>query len=106
MTERKSEHIDLIDLLGALANANRLKILSLIIDGELCVSAINAHVDLSEAALSHRLAKLRKLRLIESRRQGTTIYYPCRSQKVRSVFRTLDEICSGLIFGAAISPGT
>ncbi|BCH23577.1 transcriptional regulator [Mesorhizobium sp. L-8-10] len=79
----------LLDLLG---NDKRLTIVSYLVEGEMSVGAIAEKVELSQSALSQHLAKLRKLDLVQTRRDRQMIYYSCRSEAVRSLLATLDEI--------------
>lgn len=63
------------DMLKALANPNRLMLLCMLVDGERCVSDLNQEVWLSQSALSQHLARLRQEGMVETRREGQTIYY-------------------------------
>lgn len=63
------------DLLKALANSYRLRILCALAEGELSVNALNAQIPLSQSALSQHLAVLRKDGLVATRRASQTIYY-------------------------------
>jgi DNA-binding transcriptional ArsR family regulator len=63
------------DLLKALANPNRLMLLCMLVEGERCVSDLNQELWLSQSALSQHLARLRQEGLVETRREGQTIYY-------------------------------
>ena len=67
--------------LSAMAEDNRLKILCLLRQGELCVCEIWQHLGLPQNLTSHHLAVLKKLKLITSRREGLRIYY-CANKKV------------------------
>lgn len=61
--------------LSALANAKRIHILSILVEGEQSVGALASLVGLSQSALSQHLAKMRAISLVETRRDGQTIYY-------------------------------
>jgi DNA-binding transcriptional ArsR family regulator len=50
---------------------------------------------LSQSALSQHLAKLRGEELVQTRRVRQTIFYSCRSEQVREVLSTLDELFGG-----------
>lgn len=79
-------------LLALLGNDKRLAIISHIIDNEMSVGEIAAKVSLSQSALSQHLAKLRSLDLVETRRDRQMIFYCCRSDVVRTLLATLDEL--------------
>jgi DNA-binding transcriptional ArsR family regulator len=79
-------------LLKTLANDQRLRVLCLLIGGELSVSQINARIDLSQSALSQHLAKLREEGLVATRRDAQTIYYSLVPGPVEDIIRTLHGI--------------
>jgi DNA-binding transcriptional ArsR family regulator len=59
-----------------LAGETRLKIISLLADcGELCVCDLASVLEMTPAAVSQHLSRLRSGRLVQSRRDGMTIYY-------------------------------
>lgn len=70
------EHADEAStLLKALANPQRLRLLCLLVAGELSVGELNRGVDLSQSALSQHLSRLRSEGLVSTRREAQTIYY-------------------------------
>lgn len=78
--------------LAVLGNGKRLAILCLLVNGEMSVGTIAEKVQLSQSALSQHLAKLRGEQLVATRRVRQTIFYSCRSEEVREVLATLDEL--------------
>ena len=60
---------------SALADPTRLRILSLLGDGEICVCHIHASLDVPQPTASRHLAYLRKAGLVEARRDGTWMHY-------------------------------
>lgn len=79
-------------LLTLLGNDKRLTIISHLVNGEMSVGAIAEKVELSQSALSQHLAKLRRLGLVQTRRDRQLIYYSCESEAVRSLLATLEGI--------------
>jgi DNA-binding transcriptional ArsR family regulator len=64
-----------------LGGETRLKILVLLDRaGELCVCDLAKVLEMTPAAISQHLSRLRSGRLVESRRDGMTIYYRISSQ--------------------------
>lgn len=64
------------DDFAVLACESRLKILSLLeCAGELCVCDLATILQISPAAVSQHLRRLRHARLVQLRRDGTTTYY-------------------------------
>jgi ArsR family transcriptional regulator len=62
-------------LFKALSDETRLRILSLLTAGELCVCDLMAVLDLPQSTVSRHLAYLRNTGLVEDRRQGVWMYY-------------------------------
>jgi len=60
---------------AALADPTRLRILSLLGDGEICVCHLHASLDVPQPTASRHLAYLRKSGLVESRREGIWMHY-------------------------------
>ncbi|MCR4268533.1 metalloregulator ArsR/SmtB family transcription factor [Nitratireductor sp. ZSWI3] len=80
---------DASELLTAMANQNRLMILCHLLEGEASVSALADAVGMSQSALSQQLAKLRALRLVDTRREGQQIHYRLAASEVERVLETL-----------------
>jgi ArsR family transcriptional regulator len=59
----------------ALADATRLRILGLLLTGEVCVCHIHESLRIPQPKASRHLAYLRKAGLVEARRQGLWMYY-------------------------------
>ncbi len=66
----------LADHYSLLAGETRLKIITLLTgSGELCVCDLASVLEMTPAAVSQHLSRLRSGRLVQSRRDGMTIYY-------------------------------
>lgn len=61
--------------LKSLSNEHRLLILCQLGEGELQVSQLQARMSLTQSALSQHLARLREDGLVQTRREGTAIFY-------------------------------
>lgn len=79
------------ELLKTLGNPQRLRILCLLVEGELSVGEINAQVPLSQSALSQHLAVLREQALVETRREAQTIFYTVADGPARALLATLHD---------------
>jgi DNA-binding transcriptional ArsR family regulator len=80
------EQVDLaVEVLRMLADATRLRLLWALLDGELPVNELAAAVDKPPAAVSQHLAKLRMARVVQTRRQGTSVYYRVENEHVRQL---------------------
>src|SRR2546426_3504019 len=62
-------------LFKALADATRLRILGLLLTGEVCVCHIHQSLKISQPKASRHLAYLRRCGLVETRRDGLWIHY-------------------------------
>ena len=86
-------------LLSLLANGKRLTIVEHLLDNEMSVGAIAEKVDLSQSALSQHLARLRRDRLVRTRRAAQTIYYALDGADARAMLNTLHQLycrdCTG-----------
>jgi ArsR family transcriptional regulator, virulence genes transcriptional regulator len=80
------------DLLKALSNPQRLRVMCLLIDGEKTVGELNAAVELSQSALSQHLAVLRDGGLVQTRREAQNVYYSVAEGPVHRIIETLHDI--------------
>lgn len=78
--------------LAAMANPKRLLVMCTLLNGERSVGDLAEIVDLTPAALSQHLGKMRALRLVSTRRDGQTIYYSLASKEVQAVLETLYKV--------------
>src|SRR5258705_13007447 len=67
---------DMERLFKALADATRLRILGLLLTGEVCVCHIHESLKIPQPKASRHLAYLRSAGLVETRRDGLWIHYP------------------------------
>ena len=63
------------EVLEAISDPNRRKILDLLKQNEMSVGEIHEHLDISGASLSHHLNKLKSADLVLATRRGQSIYY-------------------------------
>jgi len=75
-----------------LANPSRLIILCLLTQGELCVTDIQKHLDISQTALSQHLARLRAEGLVTYRRDHRTLYYRLHNPDIAPIVGALYKI--------------
>ena len=74
-----------------LGDSNRLRILSLLAQQELCVCDLASMLDMSESAVSHQLRTLRSLRLVSYQKQGRRVYYKLLDHHVLDLYRSVAE---------------
>jgi DNA-binding transcriptional ArsR family regulator len=80
------------ELLKALSHEDRLLILCLLTEGERSVSELEEIMDMRQGAVSQQLARLRFDRLVNTRRDGRTIYYSLAGKEVSSVIENLYDL--------------
>ena len=78
-------------LLKALANPQRLRLLCLLVGGELSVGELNRRVDLSQSALSQHLSRLRSEGLVATRREAQTIHYRLEPGPAQQIIGVLHD---------------
>jgi ArsR family transcriptional regulator len=66
---------EILDVIKALADASRLRILMALRGGELCVCQIVELLQLAPSTVSKHMSILRQARLVESRKEGRWMYY-------------------------------
>ena len=82
-------------LLRALGNERRLMILRRLASGERSVGELRRLIGLSQSALSQHLARLRRERLVRTRRESQTIYYSLDGGEAAAVIEVLDRLYRG-----------
>jgi ArsR family transcriptional regulator len=66
----------------ALAHPARIKILELLRAGEKGVNELQAHLEMEPSGVSQQLAVLRSKNLVETRKEGTNVYYRVRDPEI------------------------
>ena len=92
----------LANLFTALSDQTRLRLLSLMIDGEVSVGYLAEMLDESQPKISRHLAYLRTAGLVSTRRDGKWIYYEIAAQADAAAEHIL-QTTLGLIAGQNIT---
>jgi len=87
MLLKESIYTNLADLFGALSDPTRLRIISVLLDGEMNVGEIAAQLTMTESAVSHQLRGLRQMRLVRGRREGRQVFYSLDDDHVAKLYR-------------------
>ncbi len=82
-------------LLKAMGNERRLQVLCHLAQGERTVGELESLVDLSQSALSQHLARLRRDRLVRTRRSAQSIYYSLNGDDAAAILTTLRLLYGG-----------
>lgn len=75
------------ELFKGFADSTRVQILSLLVDGEMCVNDIAQAVELSQSAISHQLRILKQMHLIKYRRDGKNLLYSLADDHVLTILQ-------------------
>ena len=78
----------------ALADAKRLCVLEILSDGERSVSDLSREASCQVPNMSQHLAVLRSAGLVESRRDGNTVYYRLTDPRIMEAYRLIKSVAS------------
>ncbi|HJF27879.1 metalloregulator ArsR/SmtB family transcription factor [Acinetobacter bohemicus] len=78
--------------LKVLSNPDRLRILCVLVDGELNVQQIEESTDIHQPTLSQQLTVLRKNNIVNTRREGKQIFYQVSDPNVLVIMQTLYQL--------------
>ncbi|MDR9429774.1 MAG: metalloregulator ArsR/SmtB family transcription factor [Natronomonas sp.] len=81
-------------IVAALSNAGRLRMLSLLVKCECCTCELRAALDLPQSTVSTHLSQLFDAGLVHRRREGRWRYYRA-TEGVEKLFAALDTVCGG-----------
>ncbi len=81
-----------VNIFKVLADETRLKIVEFLKDGEKCVCEIIPMTDKSQPTVSQHLRILSEANILESRKEGTSIYYKIKDKKFMEIIQMLREI--------------
>ena len=79
----------LCSMLKVISNPNRLRILTMLIDGEFSVGEIEAALSIKQPTLSQELRNLRDSGLVLTRRESKVIFYSVADLTAKSPIRGL-----------------
>ncbi|MBE7432441.1 MAG: winged helix-turn-helix transcriptional regulator [Anaerolineales bacterium] len=94
LTELKA--IKLAELFSALSDASRIRLIALLMDGEMSVRALADRLGMTESAVSHQLRGLRQMHLVRARKAGRQVFYSIDDDHVSRLFTLgLDHVQHG-----------
>jgi ArsR family transcriptional regulator len=85
-------------LFRALGDETRVRMVALLAHGELCVCHIETALDLNQSTASRQLGILKSAGIVDSRRDGTWVYYRIAEQEHETVSQALAVVTKA--FGA------
>jgi len=78
----------LSELFKVFGDSTRIRILTALMDKELCVQHIAERLEMGQSAVSHQLRILRTAGLVRPTRSGKTIYYALDDDHVKEIIQT------------------
>lgn len=81
--ERRLER--LADFFRIFGEPARLKILSALMDGEMCVGELAGVLEMSQSAVSHQLRVLKQAHVVRTRRDGKNILYSLDDDHIETI---------------------
>jgi len=79
------------EFFSMLGDPNRLRIISILAQQELCVCDIAATLGMSESAVSHQMRTLRTMRLVKYQKRGRKVYYYLHDRHVLDLYSSVAE---------------
>jgi ArsR family transcriptional regulator, lead/cadmium/zinc/bismuth-responsive transcriptional repressor len=76
---------ELSELFKTFGDSTRIRILFCLFIDEMCVCDIATLLSMSQSAISHQLALLKRQQLIKARRDGKAIFYSLADDHVRTI---------------------
>lgn len=86
----------LAELFRSLSDPNRIRLISVLANGEFNVGSLAQEVGISESSVSHHLRGLRQMRLVRARKDGRQVFYRLDDDHILGLYqRGLDHILHG-----------
>ena len=79
------------EFFSLLGDSNRLRLLSILAQEELCVCDLAAILEMSESAVSHQLRTLKVMRLVAYQKRGRKVYYRLLDHHVLDLYHSVVE---------------
>lgn len=78
--------------LKAIAQPTRLKIVYFLRDGEKCACKIIPKMKEDQSSISRHLTSLKNAGILESRKEGVSVYYKIKDKRVFSILALVDDM--------------
>jgi DNA-binding transcriptional ArsR family regulator len=86
----------LANTFAALSDPTRVRLISALMDTELCVCDLAALLGMTQSAISHQLRILRNLDIVRTRKDGRIVFYTLSDDHIRELFqRGLEHVQHG-----------
>jgi ArsR family transcriptional regulator len=87
---------DVARIFQALSDPTRVRLISAMLNTELCVCDLSMLLGMTQSAVSHQLRILRDLRLVQARKDGRIVFYSLDDDHIKELFtRTKEHLQHG-----------
>lgn len=76
---------DLAELFKIFGDSTRIRILFVLFEEEVCVCDLAEVLHMTQSAISHQLKILKQSKLVQSRREGKSVFYSLADDHVRTI---------------------
>lgn len=76
---------ELADFYKVFGDSTRIKILSVLLESEMCVCDLAEVLGMTQSAISHQLRVLKQMKLVKNRREGKTVYYSLADGHIQTI---------------------
>lgn len=77
---------DMAEVFKVFGDSTRMKIISALLEDELCVGDIAILTNSTPSAISHQLRVLKQAKLVKFRKEGKVVYYSLDDEHVRQIY--------------------
>ena len=81
----ETELYDLAELFKVFGDSTRIRILFVLFEAEVCVCDLAKVLNMTQSAISHQLRILKQNKLVNSRREGKSLFYSLADGHVRTI---------------------
>ena len=81
----ETELYDLAELFKVFGDSTRVRILFVLFEAEVCVCDLAKVLNMTQSAISHQLRILKANKLVNSRREGKSVFYSLADGHVRTI---------------------
>ena len=81
----ETELYDLAELFKVFGDSTRIRILFVLFEAEVCVCDLAKVLNMTQSAISHQLRILKANQLVNSRREGKSVFYSLADGHVRTI---------------------
>ena len=77
---------DIAEVFKVFGDTTRMKIISALLETELCVGDIAEIKNSTQSAISHQLRVLKQAKLVKYRKEGKTVYYSLDDEHIKDLY--------------------